>query len=292
MIRKMKQLARSVVRNALGARENETLKDVKRRNKVERNKAIDTFKYGDKELLNSLRSLGIKEGDTIIVHASWRPFYNYKGDGPTGVIAVLRSAVGETGTLLMPSYGADLSCLDVNRTKSNVGVLSEVFWRQEGVRRALVPHFTLAGCGPAIDHIFSQERKSSYGFDDFAPYSLAIDSGAKILLMGLGEDTAKISAFHRAGWLLREENSRYATIWGNPVDVRIVDREGNCEIRSRLPKRPGVHNDDRSFRKAFSLVKKKTEYLGKLDLIVFDGNEAVATAVKAARDGLILYKGI
>ncbi|WP_165056695.1 MULTISPECIES: AAC(3) family N-acetyltransferase [unclassified Adlercreutzia] len=283
--------ARRALRAYLGARETETIKDALKRREIERHKKRDKCFYGGDDLLHALSSIGVAPGDTIIVHAAWRSFYNYQGPGPEGVISVLRDTVGDEGTILMPCYGKQKGYLDVNETHSIAGVLSEVFWHQDDVRRSLTPHFSMAGVGPKVDLYFSEELLCQYGFDDYAPYSKAIDDGAKVLLLGLGEDTAKISAFHRSGWLLRECKP-FTSVWDSPVVAILVDESGTRRSRTMLPKRPGVCNDDRVFRRIYKNVEKQTVNLGRLDLVAFDASEAVEKAVAAGNEGLIFYKGI
>lgn len=289
--KRLQNVARNTVRRAVGARDGEPIRDARRRNQIERIKKKDHVKYGKADLLDALKEIGVNPGDTLVVHSAWRAFYNFTGR-PEDVISALQESVGECGNLLMPCYGAEKGYLDVSRTKSHVGVLSEIFRCQDGVRRAAVPHFTLAGRGPDIDELFAMETQCMYGFDDCAPYTKAIDKGAKVLLMGLPSNTSKISVFHRTGWLAKDYSERYASIWSDPIDAIIVDENGETHMRKMLPKRSGVGNHNPAFRKAFAAVPKASRSFGEMEVVLFDAQEAVDASLSMVREGLILYKGI
>lgn len=60
--------------------------------------------------------IGVKKGDVLIVHASWRALYMLDMQ-PEDVIRLLLDKIGEEkGTLLMPAYGEDNSLFDLNKT--------------------------------------------------------------------------------------------------------------------------------------------------------------------------------
>lgn len=57
-------------------------------------------RWSPAELTQGLQALGVREGDTLMVHASLRKLGRTKG-GASGVLDALDAAVGESGTLLM-----------------------------------------------------------------------------------------------------------------------------------------------------------------------------------------------
>ena len=92
--------------------------------------------YDATDLIRTLRRLSINEGDTVMVHASWHPNNGFRG-APMDFVAALKTAVGPIGLLTMTSlpyhnqssaeYLAQGRPMDVRRTASRMGLLSEVF---------------------------------------------------------------------------------------------------------------------------------------------------------------------
>ena len=69
-------------------------------------------------------------------------------DGPEGLIAALRSALGPEGTLVMPSMTADDDHPFDPRATSciGMGIVAQTFWQLPGVLRSDSPHaFAAAG---------------------------------------------------------------------------------------------------------------------------------------------------
>lgn len=287
----IKELARNIVRRWVGAREGETILDARRRKQVQRNSETDGVVYDDNDLIEALLSLGIEKGDTLIVHSQWRSFYGYRQGSPEALVLLLMQLVGPDGNVLMPAYGANKTRFDVGSTASGAGVLSEVFRMMPGVERAAIPHFSLAGIGPDVPLFFSQSEQCSYGFDESSPYSLASNAGAKILLLGMGADTPKISSFHLAAWRCKDTVLPYRDIWVEKR-VTVVDGEGRERERIAMGKRAGVKNNNRVFRHIYGSVPKHTAYIGKLDLTVFNSSDAVRICMDEIEHGSRIYKGL
>ena len=100
-----------------------------------------------KVLIRDLENIGIKKGDVLVVHSSMKSMGHVEG-GPECVIAALTEAVGETGTLIFPSFTYRTSYSDSfysnKDTPSCVGLLSEVFRKMDGVYRTNHPTHSAA----------------------------------------------------------------------------------------------------------------------------------------------------
>ena len=75
-------------------------------------------------------------------------------DGPEGLIAALRSALGPEGTLVMPSMTADDDHPFDPRATSciGMGIVAQTFWQLPGVLRSDSPH-AFAAAGPQAARI-------------------------------------------------------------------------------------------------------------------------------------------
>ena len=105
---------------------------------------------------NQLLSLGVKKGDVLLVHTSFRATRPVEG-GPEGLIMAILDAIGHEGTLVMPSWTEnDNEVFDPLNTpvSPDLGVVAEIFWRLPGVVRS--NHcFAFAALGPKATYIVS-----------------------------------------------------------------------------------------------------------------------------------------
>ncbi|MBZ0098064.1 MAG: AAC(3) family N-acetyltransferase, partial [Taibaiella sp.] len=103
------------------------------------------FSYDGNKLKKKLKEMGVRSGDALMVHASWMPTSGFQGS-PLAMIESLKSTVGEEGLLIMPSmtYHNQSSRefletgkpVDLRRSPSKMGILSEVFRRNRAVQRS------------------------------------------------------------------------------------------------------------------------------------------------------------
>lgn len=143
------------------------------------------------DIAQQLRDLGVRLGDVLLVHMSYRAVRPVDG-GPNGVITALREAVGATGTIVMPSWGDDDETpFDVNATpvSTSLGVTAELFRRLPDIRRS-AHNFAFAAAGPHAEAIVADPLP-------LPPHRLESPVGrvheldGKVLLLGVGheEDT-------------------------------------------------------------------------------------------------------
>ncbi len=89
---------------------------------------------------------------------------NPSGD-PAGLVAALRLALGETGTLVIPTCtpreGVPKPTFDPLLSPSEMGPLSEYFRQQPGVARSVSPTHSVAALGPAAPEITAGHRSAS-----------------------------------------------------------------------------------------------------------------------------------
>lgn len=148
--------------------------------------------YDAAALVAALRKLGVGAGDTVMVHASWLPDNGFRG-GPAGFVAALKEAVGPDGLLVMPSFTyhdessaaflARGGVMDLRRSPSRMGLLSEVFRRDRGARRSLSPTHPLAAWGRDADAFLSGHDATPASFGPDSPFGRLAERGARILLV-------------------------------------------------------------------------------------------------------------
>ena len=137
------------------------------------------------EVVRQVRDLGVQPGGVLLVHTS---FSRTVEQGPEGLVAALREAVGRSGTLVMPSMSSDDEHpFDPTATPCpDMGVTADTFWRAPGVRRSDNPH-AFAAAGPLAAAITAPHPiDPPHGSD--SPVGRARDHDAQVLLLGVGHD--------------------------------------------------------------------------------------------------------
>lgn len=101
------------------------------------------------ELNTALLSLGIQQGDSIMVHSSFRCI----SASAIETITMLQNLVGENGNILMPTH-PDMKCdekgllhYDPDNSPSTVGYLTECFRQMPNVTRSTHPFSSIAVWG-------------------------------------------------------------------------------------------------------------------------------------------------
>lgn len=289
---KINRIFRTIVRAMIGAKINENITDALERKKIGIEKLFYKNKYSTDMLKLALKACGISNGDIVMVHCAWRNMYNFNGR-PEDVIQMLKELVGKSGTILMPSYGADRNQFDVDNTPSNAGVLSEVFRNQKDVLRSACTHFSVAGIGKDRDSILSDHIKSEYGFDKYSPcFKLGEYPTGKVLFLGLGAEPTKISIFHCAGAYLRNRDKRLNKLLSYEYESELI--LSGISIKKKMYIRyPGHGNDNTVFKTIYrSLKNKKSIKLSNLDIVVINAHEAIQQAISYAKKGVYCYKNM
>ena len=193
------------------------------------------------DIIAGLRALGVKAGQVLMVHSALSAFGEVEGGADT-LIDALIEAVGTDGTLLMPAMAND-KVFDVTASKSNVGIVSDRFWRREGVTRSIHPTHSAAGIGPQVAELFAGHVGQPTALGPDSPWGrMTRREDAFILLLGCDQD--RNTLLHGAEEAV---DAPYLT----PLEVSYLDE--NREPRTiTLEKFPGPHRDfiglDRAFR--------------------------------------------
>lgn len=193
------------------------------------------------KLVSALRKVGIKKGNTIMVHSRMSGLGHIQG-GPETVIQALEEAVGPTGTVVMPvfSYGSMLP-FDPKTSPSVTGILSEHFRTKKGVLRSTSPTHSVAAYGPMAKNITTHHWNLN-PYDRKGPFGVLYDLDAKLVFLGVN---LQCNSFLHAAedW----NNSPYLKT--ESLKLRIKDRLHTATY-SKIPKdhRDFYNQDNRTTR--------------------------------------------
>ena len=139
------------------------------------------------QLSKQLRDLGVEPGSVLLVHTSFSKIRPVE-DGPQGLIAALRLALGPEGTLVMPSMTEDDDHpFDPKTTPCiGMGIVPDMLWRFPGVLRSDNPS-AFAAVGKQETRITAPHPiDPPHGLD--SPVGRVYELDGQVLLLGVGHD--------------------------------------------------------------------------------------------------------
>lgn len=183
-----------------------------------------------------LTQLGVRPGMTLLVHSSLSSL-GWVCGGPVAVVKALQAALGESGTLVMPTHTADLSepsywqnpavpeawwpiiretmpAFEPDLTPTRgMGCIPEYFRRHPGVLRSNHPQSSFAAWGARAAAV-TGEHALAFSLGEGSPLARLYEMDAHILLLGVGHDrnTSLHLAEDRASFM-----SKGVLLQGGPV---------------------------------------------------------------------------
>ncbi|MDQ0257251.1 aminoglycoside 3-N-acetyltransferase [Evansella vedderi] len=175
-------------------------------------------------IAKQLRELGLKKGDSIIVHSSLSSL-GWVSGGAVAVIQGLMDVISEEGTIVMPTHSGDLSDPSlweappvpkewwqtirdtmppfdpVITPTRGMGKIVEVFRTYPAVTRSNHPQVSFAAWGKNAER-WMKEHSLNNGLGVGSPLQHLYDNHALVLLLGVGFDNN--TSFHLAEYLLPE----------------------------------------------------------------------------------------
>jgi aminoglycoside 3-N-acetyltransferase len=175
-------------------------------------------------LSKDLRALGIREGETLLVHSSLSSI-GWVAGREHAVVLALQEVLGDEGTLVMPSHSSSLSdpaawtnppvpqtwfeairnetpAYDPDMTPTRgMGAIVNCFRSQRDALRSNHPSDSFAARGPGAARIVENHALAS-SLGEESPLARLYDLSASILLLGVGyeSNTSFHLAEYRADW--------------------------------------------------------------------------------------------
>ncbi len=171
-----------------------------RQSEIKRSAPLVTFD----RLLRDFRALGLKPGDTVLVHSSLKSL-GYVENGPHAVVKALYESVSPGGTIVLPAYYMPAGTMyetcklkdyifDPRQHGTNLGRIPEELLKFPGVERSLHPTHSVAALGPNARYLTESHHHASSTFGKNSPWDRLIEIGGKV--MGLGIPMAPGGLYH------------------------------------------------------------------------------------------------
>jgi aminoglycoside 3-N-acetyltransferase len=211
-----------------------------------------------RQIVRDLRGLGVRTGQTLLVHASLRSLGWVTGGAPT-VVAGLRQAVGPDGHVVVPTgteansktsrahqahiatltpeqvdrFHLTMPAFDKDTTPSGMGAISEALRTTNGAARSAHPQSSFAAIGPEADLLMADHPLECHLGQD-SPLGRLDKLDAQVLMIEVGYWA--FTGFHLAEYLYtpRPPKRTYACVvtdpdgttrWAEYDDVVLDDQE-------------------------------------------------------------------
>ncbi len=205
-------------------------------------------------LLADLRSLGVEPGDTLLVHSSLSAI-GWVAGGPQAVVDALDRAVGDGGTVVVPTHTPQYSdpeawsnppvpedWIEPIRTSvppyrpavtpsRGVGAIPECLRTYPDAVRSHHPVLSFAALGANADEIVGDHEFDS-GLGEGSPLARVYDRGGRVLMLGTnyGTNTSIHLAEYRADSPTERTKTRVPIRRnGNRVVVTLTDIETSTD---------------------------------------------------------------
>ena len=241
------------------------------------------------ELADNFRALGVKKGDTLLIHSSYKSFGGVDG-GPQTVINALLEVLGEEGTLLMPTFNFDFckgADWDVRETPSQMGFMTNLVRTDPRAKRVFHPIYSFAVIGKYAEAFGALRYKSSYGATSAFAKLCRLDG--KIMVIGLSYNDS-MTFFHHIEEL-RGVDYRYL----KDFTGKITDWDGNTTENTYQMLVRDLDMGVRTMVDPMGALLEKVEIskvrkIGEADVKLMKANEVFEfTAREMRRDPHLLY---
>ena len=224
-------------------------------------------------LVSQLRALGVQPGGVLLVHTS----LSKVGTGPRELIDALLEAVGNEGTLVMPSMADDDDTpFDPTTMPCRaVGLVADTFWRMPGVLRSDNPH-AFAAHGPLASRITQRHPIDiPHGVD--SPPGRVFRFNGSILLLGVGHDCSTTVHVAEAIAGVRYRQPKYATVLenGKPRRYEYGETDHCCQNFNLLDEWLGE--------------RQRRGKVGNADARFFRSQDAVEAALRRLRTNEMVF---
>lgn len=160
--------------------------------------------YEKSDLIHQLRSLGVQEGDTLLVRASLGAVGRVKGNFKSTFMDALLESVGDKGTLISLGFTPSFLSRKMARKKENIfstdkvpniGALAKMFHQHPNRFRSCHPTNSYIAIGRHAEYFVSEHDEHSLSY---TPISKLLELNGKMLIVGCVKDSPGFTTVHYA----------------------------------------------------------------------------------------------
>jgi aminoglycoside 3-N-acetyltransferase len=253
--------------------------------------------YGREELLAALRALGVRPGDTVMLHSAYSREHGFKGSIGE-LIDTFIDAVGPEGHLLMvsmPYRNASLDWLlsgrrfDVRKTPSMMGMVTEVFRRRPGVQRSLHPTHPILVHGAQAGRFIDAHPRCLYPCGPGTPFDEVAKADGVAVFFNVPIDT--FTFFHYLEHMVKAALP-FALYTDTPIEAAVIDAAGEeHRVRTYAFARDAIRRrrPDRLYDALRTSGKVASQRVGATRLLAVRVRDAIACTQQLQRDGVLFY---
>jgi aminoglycoside N3'-acetyltransferase len=215
-------------------------------------KSVDTTNQDFSKLLNVFETMGLKKGDTLIVHSAYGQLKRY-GLSPEQIIDELIKFIGAEGNLIMPaipilrnqpnlldrfklSNYLNTPLYDVNKSRCWTGALAQCLVKKEGALRSRSPLNSMVVFGRDASEIVRNDlfSNNSLACGENSVLALSLNYNAKMLFLGVDE-VHSMTIIHVAEDLYFNDWPIKNWFWKRPFEIIDGDYHETVILNERNP---------------------------------------------------------
>ncbi len=249
------------------------------------------------QLIHDLQQIGLRAGDSVLVHCSMSKI-GYVEGGVATVVEALLTVVTYEGNVLMPAFPAsgrnktyldEHPVFDVRTTPSQMGALSEYFRTLPSTKRSLHPTDSICAIGADAAFLTEGHFGELTPYTENSPFCRLCMLNGKILMLG----TTLNGACTNLHTLEDAVTFPYPVYSDEVYDIEVIDVNGerhHMQTKVHNPTWSAKRNCDAlkpGFEQAGILVNGK---IGQADSMLIDANGMLLTMIdNFNKHGVTMY---
>ncbi len=273
-----------------------SLKKDQRRKQLQKQQEMKSV-ISKERLKEDLQKIGIHAGDSVLVHSSMSRIGFVEGGAKT-IVDVLFETVGETGTILFPTFPAkgrnkthleEHPFFDIKNTPSQMGSITEYFRTFPNVFRSFHPTDCVCAKGPLADYYTNSHFGQLTPYNEYSPFRKLCDKKGKILMIG----TTLNGACTNLHTLEDAVDFKFPVYDKKIFEVKMIDAEGKESTMKTK-----VHNPEYSAKRNCDALKPMFEreqvlvngMIGEAKSMLIDADAMLQSMIKNYKEkGVTMY---
>lgn len=256
-------------------------------------KIIYHKKYVTSDIIDIMKSMGMRKGSVICIHSSMKEFYNYKGSARELIDAILETITDE-GTIIMPAFpDPNISqkngyIFDTIKDRTAAGYLAETFRQYPNVMRSNNIQHSVCAWGKYAEWLTKDHDKGHDCWDENSPWQKMLSLNA--LVFNLGLPRSYIGTFHHCvESILRTEHPYWAQFFNSKCKYRYYGNNRNIVEYEAWTCKLDRRTKERKITKYFTSEDWRINKISNLEIKVFYTEKCFPKMLNLGRKGISVY---